>query len=77
MGEAFAKQIESPIADMKNLGDEFCGESGACAEFLRKFVSCPAWAHIDIAGVSWTKEKRVTGYGVRLLEEYINARSAL
>lgn len=77
MGEGFAKQIESPIADMKNLGDEFCGESGACAEFLRKFVSISAWAHIDIAGVCWTKEKSVTGFGVRLLEEFIYERSLL
>ncbi len=74
MGESFAKQIESSIADMKNLGDEFCGESGACAEFLRRFVPKKLpWAHIDIAGVSWTNEMVVTGYGVRLLEEFIRA----
>ena len=76
MGESFAKQIESEIADIKNLGDEFYGESGACAEFLRNFVpqNLP-WAHIDIAGVSWTKEKGPTGYGVRLLEEFIRRRT--
>lgn len=77
MGDFFAKQIESPVADMKNLGVEFCGENGAAAEFLKKFVGDTPWAHIDIAGVSWTKEDLplaktgVTGYGVRLLEEWL------
>lgn len=77
MGSFFAKQIESDVADIKNIGVEFCGENGAAAEFLKCFVSHIPWAHLDIAGVSWTKEelplcpKGVTGYGVRLLEEWI------
>jgi leucyl aminopeptidase len=77
MGEHFANQLESSVADMKNLGDEHWGENGAAAEFLKRFVKTSSWAHIDIAGVSWTKEdlslcrKGVTGYGVRLLEEWI------
>ncbi len=74
MGESFAKQIVSSIADIKNLGDEFYGESGACAEFLRCFVERDVpWAHIDIAGVSWTKESpsKVTGFGVRLLDAFL------
>lgn len=81
MGEFFNKQIESSIADMKNLGVEFCGENGAAAEFLKRFVGDTPWAHIDIAGVSWTDEslplayKGVTGFGVRLLEEWIQSRT--
>lgn len=75
MGPYFAKQLESTIADIKNMGLEGCGENGAAAEFLRAFVSdAIPWAHIDIAGVSWTLDetpKYVTGYGVRLLEEWI------
>ncbi|MCE5294433.1 MAG: leucyl aminopeptidase [Chlamydiales bacterium] len=71
MGEYFAKQIESPVADMKNLGNEGWGENGAAAEFLKRFVKIKAWAHIDIAGVAWTKEGP-TGYGVRLLEAFIH-----
>ncbi len=75
MGEYFAKQLESSIADVKNMGTEGCGENGAAAEFLRYFVSDKIrWAHIDIGGVSWTLEgvsKCVTGYGVRLLEEWM------
>ncbi len=77
MGPFFAKQIESSIADIKNVGVDFLGENGAAAEFLQKFVKNVPWAHIDIAGVSWSKEdlplssKGVTGFGVRLLYEWI------
>lgn len=78
MGPFFAKQIESPVADMKNAGVDFCGENGAAAEFLKRFVKegIP-WAHIDIAGVSWSKEdlplspKGVTGFGVRLMHAWL------
>ncbi len=79
MGKYFAKQIESSVADIKNLGTEYWGENGAAAEFLQRFVTTPNWAHIDIAGVSWTDEdsplctKGPTGYGVRLLEKWIYA----
>ncbi len=69
MGSFFAKQIESPVADMKNVGVDLCGENGAAAEFLKRFIiEGTPWAHIDIAGVSWTfeessgKPKQVTGY---------------
>ncbi len=77
MGPYFAKQIESSVADMKNVGVDFYGENGAAAEFIKRFISTVPWAHIDIAGVSWTHEeisftpKEVTGFGVRLLEEWI------
>ncbi len=80
MGSYFAKQIESTVADMKNLGEEFWGENGAAAEFLKRFVITPSWAHIDIAGVAWTKEdepqcpKGPTGFGVRLLLEFLERR---
>lgn len=77
MGPSFAKQIESEVADIKNCGLAFSGENAAAAEFLMRFVKDIPWAHLDIAGVSWTKEdlplasKGVTGFGVRLLEEWL------
>lgn len=77
MGPPFAKQIESSVADIKNAGITLCGENAAAAEFLRRFVKDVPWAHIDIAGVAWTTEdlplsnKGVTGFGVRLLEEWL------
>lgn len=77
MGEYFAKQIESTVADMKNIGVDLMGENGAAAEFLKRFIRDLPWAHIDLAGASWTMEdtplapKGVTGFGVRLLVDWL------
>lgn len=81
MGPFFAKQIESTIADMKNVGIELYGDNGAAAEFLKCFVNDIPWAHLDIGGISWTNPeatmapKEVTGFGVRVLEEWITKRN--
>ncbi len=78
MGEAFAKQIHSTIADVKNVGIPEFGECSAAAEFLKRFVlPGKRWAHLDIAGVAWSHEDRplspkgVTGFGVRLLFDWL------
>lgn len=82
LGPFFARQIESHVADIKNVGIANCGENGAAAEFLKRFVGNTPWAHLDIAGVSWTKEETpffpkpgITGYGVRLLFEWLKTYS--
>lgn len=83
MGSAYAKQIFSEMADIKNSGTPFFGEGAAAAEFLKCFIhpTIP-WAHLDIAGVAWLQEddhplapKGVTGYGVRLLIEWLQRSS--
>ena len=71
MGPYFAKQIISPVADVKNSGCDLCGENGAAAEFLKRFISPTIpWAHIDLSGVAWT-DQGVTGFGVLLLEQWM------
>jgi len=76
MGERFDKLIESPIADMKNIGGQF-GGSITAAQFLQRFVNKLPWAHLDIAGTAWTDEakgstpKGATGFGVRLLNRLV------
>ncbi|WP_337998052.1 leucyl aminopeptidase [Oleispirillum naphthae] len=79
LGEAYDKQIDSDIADMKNTGGREAGAITA-AQFLQRFVrEGTAWAHLDIAGVAWTKKakgtvpKGASGFGVRLLERLIAA----
>lgn len=74
--DALDEQLDSDVADVKNLGDRYGGAITA-ALFLRRFVDKPcAWAHLDIAGpVLSTKargylEKGGTGFGVRTLAEY-------
>lgn len=84
MGAAFAKQIESSVADIKNMGILGYGESSATAEFLKCFIKPgTSWAHIDMAGVAWSQEDQplaaagVTGFGVRLLTHYCLSQRVL
>jgi leucyl aminopeptidase len=75
MGEYYAEQIRSKVADIKNVGVFRYGGSSAAAEFLRCFVkpSIP-FAHIDIAGTAWdinAPEKGVSAFGLQLLVSYL------
>lgn len=79
LSPAYDKLIDSPIADMKNIGPRE-GGSITAAQFLKRFVDeGVAWAHLDIAGTAWSDKdgavhgKGATGYGVRLLDRYIAA----
>jgi leucyl aminopeptidase len=77
LGEAYDRLIDSPIADMKNVGPREAGSITA-AQFIKRYVDeGVAWAHLDIAGMAWsnkagtTFDKGATGYGVRLLDQYV------
>ncbi|HEV7289284.1 leucyl aminopeptidase [Sphingomonas sp.] len=77
LGDAYNKLIDSPIADMKNVGPRGAGSITA-AQFIQRFVDPGVrWAHLDIAGMVWADkpgpnyDKGATGYGVRLLDRYI------
>ncbi|MBA8666612.1 leucyl aminopeptidase [Holosporaceae bacterium 'Namur'] len=77
MSEHYDKQINSDIADIKNTGSGSGAGSITAAHFLERFVNKCAWAHLDIAGVTWNKKgtdispKGATGFGVRLLSQMI------
>jgi leucyl aminopeptidase len=75
--DAYDKLIDSPIADMKNVGARGAGSITA-AQFIQRFVETGViWAHLDIAGMVWadkdgpTWAKGATGYGVRMLDRFI------
>lgn len=77
LGAAYDKQIDSPIADMKNIGSKGAGSITA-AQFLQRFIQDGVkWAHLDIAGMVWADkpgpvwDKGATAYGVRLLDRFI------
>jgi leucyl aminopeptidase len=77
LSPAYDKLIDSPIADMKNIGPRE-GGSITAAQFLKRYVNeGVAWAHLDIAGMAWADKdgpvygKGATGYGVRLLDRFI------
>lgn len=77
LGDAYDKQINSDIADMKNVGGRDAGSTTA-AQFLQRYIQDGvAWAHLDIAGVTWSKTatatvpKGGTAFGVRLLDRLV------
>lgn len=78
--EDYDNMIKSPVADMANIGSEKgAAGSSTAAQFLLRFIKDDIkWAHLDIAGVAWDKTgknpicpKGATGYGVRLLNQFI------
>ncbi len=77
MSPAYDKLIDSPIADMQNIGGKGAGSITA-AQFLKRFIEDDTpWAHLDIAGMVWadkpgqTWDKGATGYGARLLDRFV------
>ena len=69
---ALPRQLDSEIADMKNMGDDANAGAITAALFLEEFVAGP-WAHLDIAGTmsvgaddGW-RSWGATGFGARLL----------
>ena len=74
---AYDKAIDSDAADMKNIGNR-AGGSITAAQFLQRFIKDDTpWAHLDIAGVTWSSKakptvpKGGTGFGVRLLDRLV------
>ncbi|AWD33104.1 Cytosol aminopeptidase [Candidatus Fokinia solitaria] len=72
-------QINSTIADIKNVGSGRGAGSTTAAQFLYRFIKNKSysWAHIDIAGVSMSKHPSHfatsggTGFGVLLLDKFM------
>ncbi|HCN17848.1 MULTISPECIES: leucyl aminopeptidase [Psychrobacter] len=73
MDDEYQAQLDSPIADMQNIGGKGAGSvTAAC--FLSRFVEeGQAWAHLDIAGTAWNsgKDKAATGRPVPLFMQYL------
>jgi len=80
MHKNYDKQINSNIADISNDGSVIGRGAGAstAAHFLNRFVKPECiWAHLDIAGMAWSKSgtalapKGATGFGVKILDEFV------
>jgi leucyl aminopeptidase len=75
----YRDRIKSDVADCKNSGGRF-GGVGTSAVFLQQFVDFP-WAHLDIAGMALSEKDSAyipaggTGFGVRLLVEFLHQRA--
>jgi leucyl aminopeptidase len=77
-GDKYRSQLDSTVADMKNIGGTYGGAILA-AIFLSEFVDETPWAHLDIAGTmnsdadrGW-KSKGATGFGTRLLIDLVTS----
>ncbi len=77
LAKAYDKQIDSVIADVKNIGNGRSAGSITAAQFLQRFVNQTKWAHLDIAGTAWNKkagdlyQAGSTAFGVRLLNMWV------
>ena len=71
--EEYQEQLDSPFADIANIGGREAGTiTAAC--FLSRFTKAYPWAHLDIAGTAWIsggKDKGATGRPVPLLTQYL------
>ncbi len=71
----YKKQLDSSVADLKNVGGRAAGAVTA-GKFLEHFVDYP-WLHLDIAGPAFLQTAQPyrpeggTGFGVRLLADYL------
>jgi leucyl aminopeptidase len=76
ISDEYDKMIDSQVADMQNIGGRGAGSITA-AQFLHRFVGKTPWAHLDIAGVTWSKSDKPTvprggtAFGVRLLDRLV------
>jgi leucyl aminopeptidase len=77
LADAYDKMMDSDAADVKNISGGRDAGSITAAQFLQRFVNGVPWAHLDIAGTTWSKKdaptvpKGATGFGVRLLNRLI------
>ena len=74
--DEYNQLIESPFADMANVGGRAAGTiTAAC--FLSRFTKKYRWAHLDIAGTAWKsgKAKGATGAPVPLLTQFLMDRA--
>ena len=67
----YNEQLKSKIADMTNCGTRYGGAITA-ALFLHNFVDeKKPFAHIDIAGPVWSDKIGATGFGAKLVTEWV------
>ncbi len=78
LDDIWKKDMESVVADLKNMGGGRFAGACTAAGFLEHFIDeGTPWAHMDIAGTAWVKKDKPTvpkfgtGFGVRVLERFI------
>lgn len=75
--EEYGDDMKSDVADIKNFSGRPVAGAITAAKFLEFFTdNHPSWAHLDIAGTAfgdtpYGKGKAATGYGIRLLIQFL------
>lgn len=75
LGKEFTDDLQSRIADLKNIGSNRNGGASKAAAFLEHFKGDALWVHLDIANTAMpehdtsTAERGATGAGIRLVTE--------
>lgn len=75
--DEYQEQLDSPFADIANIGGPKGGAITAGC-FLSRFTKQYHWAHLDIAGTAWIsggKDKGASGRPVPLLTQYLLDRA--
>ena len=73
----YDRLMNSTIADIQNINYSGGAGSITAAQFLQRFIEKTPWAHLDIAGMAFSKKAAnlnpggATGFGVRLLNQLI------
>lgn len=79
----YRKQIDSDIADLKNIGNGRYAGALTAGLFLKEFTGKVPWAHLDIAGPAFVDSddawvaKGATGFGVRTLLAFLDGYVAV
>ena len=87
LGIEYDSEINTPRADMKNIGSSKFGSSIHAAQFIQRFIKKDIpWAHLDIAGVTWSMKSGInsfsklhsagaTAFGVRLIDQFLKGKN--
>jgi leucyl aminopeptidase len=76
---AYRKQLDSDVADIKNVAAAPAAGTIMAALFLQEFVGESRWAHLDVAAPAWSESDEGwlssggTGWGARTLIEVVRS----
>jgi leucyl aminopeptidase len=80
--DEYTKDIESKVADVKNIGNGRLAGTITAGSFLKEFVDDTPWCHFDIAGTAWGPKEPAyqpkngaTGVAVRLVYNLLEKRA--
>jgi len=86
LGNEYDDEMNSNRADIKNIGSTRYGGSIQAAQFIQRFIKKEIpWAHLDIAGVTWSMKSNknsfsklhspgATAFGVRLMDQFLKGK---